>query len=74
VRIEERAFDASTRSLAIARQQFSLGAVSYLALLNAQQSLPQAIMGRAQALTNRYADTIALYQALGGTALVEPQK
>jgi NodT family efflux transporter outer membrane factor (OMF) lipoprotein len=68
VRTQERAFDASTRSLAIAHQQFSLGAVSYLALLNAQQSLQQAIMGRAQALMNRYADTVALYQALGGTA------
>jgi len=62
------------RSLAIARQQLSLGAVSYLALLNAQQSLQQAIMGRAQALMNRYADTVALYQALGGTAPPELQK
>jgi NodT family efflux transporter outer membrane factor (OMF) lipoprotein len=68
VRTQERAFDASTRSLAIVRQQVSLGAVSYLALLNAQQSLQQAIMGRAQALMNRYSDTVALYQALGGTA------
>ena len=25
-------------------------------------------MGRAQALMNRYADTVALYQALGGSA------
>jgi NodT family efflux transporter outer membrane factor (OMF) lipoprotein len=68
VRTQERAFDASTRSLAIVRQQFSLGAVSYLSLLNAQQSLQQAIIGRAQALMNRYADTVALYQALGGAA------
>ena len=74
VRTQERAFDASTRSLAIAREQFSLGAVSYLALLNAQQSLQQAIMGRAQALMNRYADTVALYQALGGTAPRDVQK
>jgi len=74
VQAQERAFDASTRSLAIARQQLSLGAVSSLALLNAQQSLQQAIMGRAQALMNRYADTVALYQALGGTAPPDLQK
>jgi NodT family efflux transporter outer membrane factor (OMF) lipoprotein len=74
VQTQQRAFDASTRSLAIARQQLSLGAVSYLALLNAQQSLQQAIMGRAQALMNRYADTVALYQALGGAAPTDLQK
>jgi len=68
VRTQERALDASTRSLAISREQFSLGAVSYLALLNAQQSLQQATMGHAQALMNRYTDTVALCQALGGTA------
>jgi outer membrane protein TolC len=55
-------------SLAIARQQFDLGAVSYLALLIAQQTYQQAVIGRAQALMNRYIDTAALYQALGGSA------
>ena len=59
---------AAARSLTIIRTQFDLGAVSYLALLNAQQTYQQAIIGRAQALTNRYADTAALYQALGGSA------
>ncbi len=68
VRAQERAYTAATDSLAIVRQQFDLGAVSYVALLNAQQTYQQAIIGRAQALTNRYADTAALYQALGGTA------
>jgi outer membrane protein TolC len=50
------------------KQQYELGAVSYLALLNAQQTYQQAIIGRAQALMNRYADTAALYLALGGSA------
>ncbi len=68
VRAQERAYTAATASLAIVRQQFDLGAVSYVALLNAQQTYQQAIIGRAQALTNRYADTAALYQALGGAA------
>jgi len=74
VRTQERAYAASKQSLAIARQQFALGAFSYLALLNAQQSYQQAASGRAQALMNRYADTAALYQALGGVAPAELQK
>jgi outer membrane protein TolC len=46
----------------------NLGAVNYPALLSAEQTYQQAIVGRAQSLTNRYADTVALYQALGGHA------
>jgi len=42
--------------------------VSYLSLLSAEQSYQQAIVGRAQAQTNRYADTAALFEALGGRA------
>src|ERR1019366_4676350 len=68
LRAQERAYTASMASLAIARQQFDLGAVSYLALLIAQQTYQQAVIGRAQALMNRYIDTAALYQALGGSA------
>jgi NodT family efflux transporter outer membrane factor (OMF) lipoprotein len=72
VRAQERAYTAATASLAIARQQFDLGAVSYLALLIAQQTYQQAVIGRAQALMNRYIDTAALYQALGGSAPAPP--
>jgi len=54
------------RSLAITRTQLALGAVSYLALLNAEQTYQQAVMAKVQALANRYADTAALFQALGG--------
>jgi NodT family efflux transporter outer membrane factor (OMF) lipoprotein len=68
VQAEDRAYSASLASLNIARQQFDLGAVSYLVLLNAQQSYQQAVIGRAQAQMNRYADTAALFQSLGGSA------
>jgi outer membrane protein TolC len=66
--LEQRAFDASSAALAIAKQQYQLGSVSYLALISAQQSYQQAIVGRAEALMNRYSDTAALYQSLGGSA------
>jgi len=72
--LQERAYVASSASLEITRAQFALGAVSYLALINAQQSYQQALIGRTQALMNRYADTAALYQALGGSAPEVPQK
>jgi len=53
-------------SLALAQRQFELGAVSYLTLLNAQRQyhLARILLTRAQA--DRYADTAALFQALGG--------
>jgi len=57
---------AAARSLAIAQQQLELGDVSYLELLNAEQTYQQAIFNLVQALANRYADTAALFQALGG--------
>ncbi len=57
---------AASRGLAIARRQMELGDISYLALLSAEQSYQQATIALVQARANRYADTAALFQALGG--------
>jgi outer membrane protein TolC len=57
---------AAERSLGYARKAQELGSVSYLALLNAEQAYQQAVVNRVQAQANRYADTAALFQALGG--------
>ena len=51
----------------VARSQLELGSVSYLALVNAEQTYQQAVVSLAQARANRYADTAALFQALGGS-------
>ena len=48
------------------RHQFQSGYASYLALLNAEQTYQQALINLVQAQANRYADTAALFQALGG--------
>jgi NodT family efflux transporter outer membrane factor (OMF) lipoprotein len=61
-----RAERAAAESLAIARRQLELGAVSYLALLTAQQAYQTARIALVQAQANRFADTAALFQALGG--------
>jgi NodT family efflux transporter outer membrane factor (OMF) lipoprotein len=65
-----RAEDAAQKSLDVARHQLELGSVSYLALVNAEQAFEQAVVSLAQARSNRYADTAALFQALGGA--IEP--
>jgi NodT family efflux transporter outer membrane factor (OMF) lipoprotein len=57
---------AAKDSLDIARRQLASGAVSYLALLAAEQAYQQAVIARAQAQAARLADTAALFQALGG--------
>ena len=61
-----RAEQAAANSLAIARKQQELGDTSYLALLNAEQTYQQAVIVLIQARANRFADTAALFQALGG--------
>jgi NodT family efflux transporter outer membrane factor (OMF) lipoprotein len=62
----EHARDAAEKSLAVSRRQLELGSVGYLALLNAQQAYQQAVITWVQAEINRYIDTAALFQALGG--------
>lgn len=57
---------AAARSLSIAQHQLELGDISYLGLLNAEQAYQQALINMVQALANRYSDTAALFQALGG--------
>jgi NodT family efflux transporter outer membrane factor (OMF) lipoprotein len=62
-----RAEGAAQRSLDVVRHQLDLGSVSYLALINAEQTYQQAAILTLQARANRYADTAALFQALGGS-------
>jgi NodT family efflux transporter outer membrane factor (OMF) lipoprotein len=67
LRAAARAESAAQKSLEVARHQMELGSVSYLALINAQQAYQQALILTVQARANRYADTAALFQALGGS-------
>jgi NodT family efflux transporter outer membrane factor (OMF) lipoprotein len=58
--------DAAAVTLDLAKTQFQAGYVNYLGLLSAEQAYQQAVITLAQAQGNRYADTAALFQALGG--------
>ncbi len=63
------AADAARVTLDLTRRQLETGEggeASQLALLNAEQTYQQAMINLVQAQANRYADTAALFQALGG--------
>jgi len=62
----QRAEQAAARSLQIARRQLALGDISESALLNAQLAWQQTRIALVQAQAGRYADTVALFQAVGG--------
>jgi NodT family efflux transporter outer membrane factor (OMF) lipoprotein len=57
---------AAETTLEITRRQLQSGSANYLAVLSAEQTYQQAIISLVQAQANRYADTAALFQALGG--------
>ena len=57
---------SAKESLDMATQQYRDGAVSYVQLLTAQQAWLQTHTALVQAQAARYADTAALFQALGG--------
>jgi NodT family efflux transporter outer membrane factor (OMF) lipoprotein len=58
--------DAAGVTLDLTKKQYQAGYVNYLGLLSAEQSYQQALINLVQAQANRYADTAALFQALGG--------
>ena len=66
LRAQVEAEQTAAASLRLSEQQYQLGGVSYLILLNAQQTYQTAVINRLKAQAARYADTAALFQALGG--------
>jgi outer membrane protein TolC len=66
LRADRAALAASSDTLNLARGQYRLGAITYVILLNSQRSYQQSRLAVVQAQAARYADTAALFQALGG--------
>jgi NodT family efflux transporter outer membrane factor (OMF) lipoprotein len=58
--------DAAKGALDLVRAQQRAGYANYLQLLSAEQTYQNAILIQVQAQANRYSDTAALLQALGG--------
>ena len=69
---------AAAKTLALTRRRLQIGEINYLELLNAQQTYQRALITLVFAQSNRFSDTAALFQALGGgwwnRADVEPAK
>ncbi len=57
---------SASDSLDLSRQQLRIGAINYLSMLDAQRTYLQARISLVQSRADRYADTAALFQALGG--------
>jgi NodT family efflux transporter outer membrane factor (OMF) lipoprotein len=66
LKAQSEAETAARESLEVTQKQFQFGATSYLTLLVVQRQYQQARIGLVQAEAARYADTAALFQALGG--------
>jgi outer membrane protein TolC len=60
------AADAAKVTLDLAQRQWQAGYASYVSLLSAEQTYQQSRINLVQSEASRFADTAALYQALGG--------
>jgi NodT family efflux transporter outer membrane factor (OMF) lipoprotein len=56
----------AAQSLSLVQVQYKSGAASYLQVLSAEQTYQSAAVALVKAKAQRYADTAALFQALGG--------
>jgi len=63
---ETTAEATAAESLKLVQVQYKTGAASYLSVLTAQQTYQNAAIALVKARAQRYADTAALFQALGG--------
>jgi len=66
LKAQAEAESAAKDSLELTQKQFQFGAISYLSLLNAERQYQQTRISLVQAQAARFADTAALFQALGG--------
>ncbi|HKJ83890.1 MAG TPA: efflux transporter outer membrane subunit [Mariprofundaceae bacterium] len=66
LKAQTESLNSASDSLELSRQQYKVGAISYITLLDAQRTYEQARISRVQSQADRYADTAALFQALGG--------
>lgn len=66
VKTQTDAEQSALASLKLSRQQYQMGAVSYLTVLNAENAYQQTRIGQIKAKAVQLADSAALFQALGG--------
>lgn len=71
---ERRALHAAQRAFRLVEVEYRSGAVDYLSVLTSETALENARVAYIEAEARRYADTVALYVALGGNRLPETSR
>ncbi len=66
LKVSAEAERAAKATYALAERQRAIGTISEVAVLNAEQAYREAELSWVLAQANRYADTVALFQSLGG--------
>jgi NodT family efflux transporter outer membrane factor (OMF) lipoprotein len=66
VKAQAAAEHSASESFRVAREQYQAGYIAYPSLLAAEYAYQQTLLALVQAEASRYADTAALFQALGG--------
>jgi NodT family efflux transporter outer membrane factor (OMF) lipoprotein len=66
LRLQAESASVARHTLELAQEEFRYGAATYLTLLNAERQYQQTRIDLAQSQAQRYADTAALFQSLGG--------
>jgi len=66
LRLQVEAESVARNTLDLTQKEFAYGVANYLTLLNAERQYQQTRISLVQSQAQRYADTAALFQALGG--------
>lgn len=66
LRLQAEAAEVARHTLELTQKEFRYGATNYLALLDAERRYQETRISLVQSRAQRYADTAALFQALGG--------
>lgn len=66
LRAEHRALSSAKASLGLTRESYVAGRTSIINLLDAERLYQQALLGYLKAVSQRYADTVQLFAAMGG--------
>jgi len=66
LKAQQHAVRVASDTFDLTRGQYRLGAITYVVLLNAERSYQQSRLALVQAQAARFADSAALFQALGG--------
>jgi NodT family efflux transporter outer membrane factor (OMF) lipoprotein len=66
IEYEERALVATQASVLLTRTSFSAGQARFIEVLDAERLYQRALLGRAHAAAQRFADTSQLFVAMGG--------